>query len=228
MKRTIVSSTDWHLDAITAGLIRYPEIDKAIDESVDCAIDLDAWLYIFNGDLTDPDTLGCHAAIAKAIEAAWRLSREGIASLWLTGNHDVIEDGSGHHTLMALRHVPEAVVADKPGMYFGDIFCLPYTATSHNYDPDEVVRSEEETPKVVVGHLNLEGIVPGNETTHMPRGRDVFWPIEALEECWPDALLLGGHYHERQKHRGVNIVGSLARLAFGEEDNDPAFAVVSI
>jgi DNA repair exonuclease SbcCD nuclease subunit len=229
VSKAIISS-DWHLDWITAGFPRYDEIDAAIDQSVDCAIKMPGAspLYLFGGDLTDPDNLRCHAALAKAVQVAQRLNDGGVSSLWITGNHDVIEDGSGHHTLMALQHIPGVTVADSPELY-GDVFCLPFTPTSHSYDPDDIVRlahARGDDPKVVLGHLNVEGIVPGSETTQMPRGRDVFWPLDALKECWPNATLIGGHYHERQNYKGINIIGSLARLAFGEEDNDPAFAVV--
>ena len=84
------------------------------------------------------------------------------------------------------------------------------------------------SPVIIAGHLNLEGITAGSETTKMPRGREVYWPLDAIRECFPDALVLGGHYHERQLYQGVQIIGSLARLTFGEEDTQPAFIEVEV
>jgi len=63
----------------------------------------------------------------------------------------------------------------------------------------------------------------------MPRGRDVFWPLDALREVCPDALLVGGHHHRRQIYRGVQVVGALAGpLVFGEEDLRPGYLVLEL
>ncbi len=87
-----------------------------------------------------------------------------------------------------------------------------------------------ENPHVdaVFGHLMLEGIGPGSETRDMPRGRNVFWPTEVIAECWPKALLVGGHYHVAQVFSRVNVVGSLARLTRGEVGSTPQFLEIGL
>jgi hypothetical protein len=74
----------------------------------------------------------------------------------------------------------------------------------------------------------VEGIASGSETEEMPRGRDVFWPIEAIKKVAPKALQLNGHYHTRQVFKGIHHCGSLARLTHAEEGNTPAFSVYDL
>jgi hypothetical protein len=109
---------------------------------------------------------------------------------------------------------------------------LPFAPRSHAYDPGEFVRSApcpSSQRVLVLGHLNLEGIEPGSETTDLPRGREVLFPLEACGEVYGGrALLLNGHYHRRQSYKGVQIPGSLERLTFGEAANAPGYLVVDV
>jgi hypothetical protein len=114
-----------------------------------------------------------------------------------------------------------------------DVIALPFTPFCRSYDPAVFLREAAfvcRSPRVLIaGHLNLEGITPGSETLDMPRGRDVFFPIEeALATFGDRAILLNGHYHERQVYRGVQVVGSLERLGFGELRNEPGYLLVEV
>jgi hypothetical protein len=104
---------------------------------------------------------------------------------------------------------------------------LPFTASSHSYDPQKYVDSTWKDARrvIVAGHLSIEGVQPGEETKDLPRGRDVMWPHIDKSNC---VLQIAGHYHRRQVHRGIQIVGSPARFAFGERDNDPGFLVIEV
>ena len=122
---------------------------------------------------------------------------------------------------------------DKPGAVPTDLglFGLPFTAPNRAYDPERVVEEFESGGrkiKVVAGHLNIEGIEPGSETTSMARGREVFWPKAAIKKKFPKALWLNGHYHRQQVFQGIHIPGSLLRLAHDEEDNKPGFLVFEV
>lgn len=234
----MVASSDWHLDQSTAGVDRYEDICRAIDQSVDAAIELKADAYLMCGDLTDPNTVRSHRAVAKAIQVQRRVAEHGIAPIFIAGNHDVIEDGSGMTTMSALAENSGSFghVFQSPSLVTrGDhtIIALPFTATSHDYDPDEFIRSCAKDalpgyPVIIPGHLNLEGISAGSETTDMPRGRNVYWPLEAIEECFPNATVIGGHYHTPQVYKGVHIIGSMVRLRFDERDNTPGYIVVEV
>jgi DNA repair exonuclease SbcCD nuclease subunit len=238
----VVVSSDWHVDAATYGVQRLGDVSRAVHETVDSAVVEKADLYLFLGDLSDPDD-GPWAlqAAAFSIQVATRLARNGIPSWWVAGNHDVVEDGTGMTTLSPLRalDLPEVRVFEVPELapipgrskHSKDpvqLLALPYTATSRAYEPRSVVAHHRDAMgerAVVAGHLQLEGIHPGEETTEMPRGRDVRFPIG---DCRPGWLKLNGHYHERQVHQGVHIPGSVVRLSFGEQKNRPGFLLFEV
>jgi hypothetical protein len=56
----------------------------------------------------------------------------------------------------------------------------------------------------------------------------VFFPISTVRKRWPKAVMMNGHYHERQNYRGVQVPGSLVRLTHSEEKNDPGFLVLEV
>lgn len=239
MKLLCVS--DLHLDVVTMGVPRFPELVDALMHTVEVAIAAKVDGYVFLGDLCDPDS---GPVVFRCVELAIRtadfLRRNGIPSWWLAGNHDVIEDGSGRTTLDPVRHSGMVIedpmgwaVLDKKGKIVANFVGLPFTATSHPYDPSEILRKnllDDGTPNVVFSHLSVPGIIPGEETIDMPRGRDVMLPVELLAR--PDVLVVQGHYHRQQvhQHKGatVNVVGSLARLTFGEESHNPGYLLVEV
>jgi hypothetical protein len=237
----VIITGDWHGDWSTLGLPRFNEVERAVMHTVSEAIRLRAGLYVFTGDLAETEGPGMLRTLELAVRAASELWRQHIESFWLTGNHDVIEDGQGTSNLTPLRDVPGATLVDRPqvirvgqrdegmpivGKKLIEVACLPFTPRTHGYSPAEFVREKRaREPDLVVGHLMLEGIGPGSETRDMPRGRDVFWPIEEIAACWPNALKVGAHYHRRQVFRGVHLPGSLCRLMQVEASNEPSYLV---
>lgn len=232
----LIFVSDLHLDVTTDGVHRGPEVMRGVDLAVDMAANIrrggDEVRFIFAGDLADPYSPRSHWAVSQAVATASRLSSEDIHSMWMIGNHDVFDDGSGEHTLMALRGLGAMVdVVDAPrAVSIGGhwVLFLPFTAMSHAYDPDALVREVQGPIEVVVGHLNIQGITPGSESSEYARGRSVYWPLDALQDCHPNAMLIGGHYHERQTFQGVHIIGSMARLTHGEAGIAPGFLAMEI
>jgi len=246
MIRILVSS-DWHADASTAGHERFADVEVAVDETVEAAVQQRCTHYLFLGDLCDPDETRSHRAVALALRTALRLADHGIASHWIVGNHDVVEDGHRSHTLLALKALEGEVplkcsVHDGPTIARLDdrpdgrvaLVALPYTPRSHAYDPEDFIRRSDTfgircQHVVVAGHLNLAGITPGSETDDMPRGREVFFPIQACREVFGDrAVLLNGHYHRGQVYEGVHVPGSLERLTFGEAGHTPGWLILEV
>lgn len=238
--RLLVCS-DLHLDATTAGFDRFDDCAEALGHMADIAVNENCDLFLFLGDLCDP-TQRAHRCVEFAAGIALGLSQRGVRSRWLVGNHDVIEDGSGTSTLSGMSVLNDvdhfqmdARVVDRPCFEFigdaGFIF-LPFVPRSHAYDPEAFVYSTPATScerVVVAAHLNIEGIEPGSETSEMPRGRDVFFPLAACREAYgARALLLNGHYHDGQIYEGIHIPGSLERLTFGEECNVPSYLIVEV
>ena len=244
MKLVVVS--DIHADWSTLGVPRFDEIAAALKQSVDAAIQekADAWICL--GDICDPDSgPSVFRVIELVIHTTQTLSDNHIPSIWLAGNHDVLEDGSGDTTLSplrGLRNVDLVTVIEEPTVWtqrclHGQIefIGLPFTASSHPYNPEEfanhVFSYPSNYPRIVLSHLSVPGIVPGEETKEMPRGRDVTYPFAATKGA---TMRLQGHYHRHQifdpKDGGPPIIipGSLARLTFGEESHNPSFLVLEV
>ncbi len=252
----ILVSSDWHLDHVTAGVSRFDELSNAVRQTLDWAVQRKVDVYLFTGDLCDPDSgpivFKCMEEVLFAVRY---LKTHGIASVWLAGNHDVIEDGSGKTTLSPLNAISGMGLSSagftlKPGQVFvveqpagivlesaaGErmgFVGLPYAATSHAYDPAEkaklLMAQVNVDDYIVAAHLNVPGKIPGEETLHMPRGREVMFPyyeLEAIEH--PRMHYVNGHYHQTDNFvpprgkRAVAIPGSLARLSFGEQTNAPS------
>lgn len=241
--RAIVTS-DWHADAMTLGVLRYREVEEFADTVTRHTIEVDSAktpaLFVFAGDLSDPDPPRCWRASALAVSVARALSERGIPSIWITGNHDVLEDGEGSHTLMPVGGLPQSLVhvVDRPGPVYpfrGDpeydglcVLCYPYTPRSHAYDPATVGLGLSRDPELIVGHLMIEGIDAGSETKDFARGRDVFLPIDEIRSRWPTSHVVNGHYHEGKNYRGVHIPGAPLRLTLGEAANQPRYLEINL
>lgn len=241
--RCLITS-DWHLDAVTAGVERYEDVAEAAASTVAAAVARQVDLFVFLGDLTNPGTVRSHRAVAFLASVLMRLGAEGIHGVFLPGNHDVVEDGHGTTTLAPIAEAfPDiATFATRPsfGMLLGEglpFIAMPYTARSGDYDPaafaEEAVaelmklRKKWVWPPIVLGHLWLQGAIEGGEA-EMPRGRELVWPVEvnaafARENIQP--LLVNGHYHAGGRVGDVIIPGSLQRLTFGEEGNIPGYLI---
>lgn len=229
-----VVTGDWHGDAQTHGVRRFEDVREAAHATVDAAIAEGAIAYAFLGDLCDPDSgARTFRVIQLALEIAMRLKERSIASIWLAGNHDVIEDGSGDTTLSPLRALGGNVyVAESPSMLgVGSVrfWTLPFAATARHYDPEKAAKLIDgpRERNVVLGHLTeISGVEPGEETLEMPRGRGVRLPVEELvpRAC----MIFNGHFHRRQKVGPVWLPGALARLTFCEEGHSPGFMVAEV
>jgi DNA repair exonuclease SbcCD nuclease subunit len=226
----IVVTSDWHLDHVSHGVDRHVELAIRAIETCTYAIEQCADAYLFLGDLCDPDRgADVVKSLSVSIEIAVRLKAAGIPSLWLAGNHDVIEDGFGRSVLHPLRHL--ATVVEEPGVHALceglHIACLPFTSAAKPYFPQQVVQTWKQQIRtgvpLAVGHLNVPGLIPGEEVKEMRRGRDVQLPVTELEG-WAK-LIMNGHIHRQYVAGAVRIPGSLAQLTFGEGANDPGFLV---
>ena len=234
----ILACSDFHMDWVTDGVERFEELERSANEVVDCAIEEEVDLFLFLGDLCNPGTSRAHRAVASASHCARRLTQAGIQSMWLSGNHDVAEDGHGTSTVGSLGDLTHARAVVEPrcdihGQAY--VISLPFTPRSHQYDPAEFVakvianlgQGQIEMPVIVMGHLNIEGIGPGSEADEFARGRNVFFPSAAVGELMAryNVLALNGHYHGPQTFGEVVIPGALGRLTHGEEKNTPGFII---
>lgn len=236
----VIVTGDWHPDRSTAGYSRFDDVREAVGVTVDHANKVGPSLYVFDGDLCDPDSSDLVRSIVMAQQAAIALDGE---SLWVAGNHDVIDSGRGDTVLDPLESVPDAVVATRPVLReFGvggealTVACFPYVEAALSYDPiavltefgKQIANGGWSAVKLVVSHLMLEGIEPGNETEDMPRGRDVFLPVDAVRSAFPEAVIVNGHYHRAQVFRGVYLPGSIVNLTKADANHTPGFLEIDI
>ena len=237
----IVCSSDWHLDARTAGVERFDEIRESCEQVVDYAIKASADLFVFCGDLCDPeDGRDVLRASAYAVGIARRLSSVRIPSIWIAGNHDSVKDGETT-TLEPLRYLcDDNIVVVSTGLHISTLgsrgefmfLLLPYSPMPYDAcaamraAADDAVKSGQRF--VVFSHLMLPGMHLGSESSEMARGKDRNFPLEEMRAARP-LLVVSGHYHRRQTTEdGIQVVGSLARLTFGEESNTPQFLVIEL
>jgi DNA repair exonuclease SbcCD nuclease subunit len=234
----VLATSDWHADWVSSGVDRFEEIRAAALQTVEVAIEERVSLYAFLGDLADPDD-GPRAlrAVGLALEVQEKLNGCGIPSVWLAGNHDVIEDGSGRTTLSPLashavvfERAPQLISLDVRLAVEVFVMAIPYPPASVPVDVPEMVRRlkvPNGSRGLVLAHCtNVDGARQGEETTEMPRGRGVRLPQEDLPKGW---TVLNGHYHLPQvTPSGAIVPGALARLTHGEESNDPRFVILEV
>lgn len=232
MPRIVVSS-DWHGDWVTDGYDRHEDLKMAIAPVIEAAMQADGFMFL--GDLSNPYTRGVHRAVALGVKCARLLQEAKVPQLWVVGNHDIIEDSRRSHTLLALRSLGAGIqVADQSDLFHLaglDIWAMPFTAPNKHYEPDVEVRQLAEkgyNVDVFAGHLHIAGITEGTESGDMARGRPMFFPTEAIRECFPHATCLNGHYHDKQTFRGIHIPGAPLRFGHGEERNNPGYLVLNL
>lgn len=229
---------DWHGDVVTMGVPRFPEVHDAAHKTAQAAIDEGCDVFGMLGDLTDPDSgASSYQSTALALECAVHLMQHQIHSIWIAGNHDVFEDASGTTTLTPLReleklgyvHVAESMRVVK--IRDTHFFCFPFVAAmrgSKTVNEDVAKLWPKKSSRVVVlGHAtHIPGAILGSETTDMPRGRSVPFPVEATTSA---LARFNGHFHHRQKSPdGIIMPGSLARLRFDEERHNPGYVLAEV
>jgi DNA repair exonuclease SbcCD nuclease subunit len=243
--------SDAHLDASTAGMARFEDVQQAMNEVTAYAINKNTRCdaVVFAGDLCDPDA---GTVVLRAVDAALQMVKSLLYSAvevaMIPGNHDVVDDCHGRSTLTPLRVLDVGretfaaelhLVETYPRIVsvgHADLLMLPYPPRTMRYDPAEAAaelldertkRLAQPRPLLAIGHLQLEGAALGSETTDMSRGADVPYPVEVLRR-YNVAAMFNGHYHQRQEVQGVICPGSLERLRFDEEKNRPGWAVVEV
>lgn len=252
-KLRVLASSDWHIDASTAGLERLGEVRAHADHLEAVVREQRVDLFLHLGDVFDPGHLRESHYHAELLRMAAGLNGAAThGSVWLAGNHDVLDEGSPLTTLSPLAAVSRhwvnhthnrLDVAELPACYTRGpvaILCMPYVSRAAMGTPAfrrawadafEVASAYAGGRLVVLSHLSLPNMHPGSEQ-EMPRGREVDFPVEQVLELKP-AVVLQGHYHARQvvRVRGleVQVVGAPVRFTFGERaDGERGYLLVEV
>ena len=252
----LLITSDWHLDAVTAGIPRVGEFDLYLDQVVAASQEHDVDTIAVLGDYFDPGKMNGPEMTARLMEAALKLSGAGAKLLiWIAGNHDVVESSGGWTTITPLKlaledgfargtrhhHIvferPKLAVFRLPGWA---LLALPYQARAAMI-PEEMetalaaAKAERNlgVPLIVLGHMTVPGAILGSESHEMARGRDMDLPMDQLADLSP-VIVANGHYHKAQTVKGpgglrVVIPGSPHRFTFGERhDADKGFVILDI
>lgn len=242
----ICLTSDWHIDAVTAGRRRIDELPAYLD-AIAAAAPFDVILHL--GDTFDPGHRMGPRFAWEALHAAKRLRGMCDHLVWIAGNHDVIETREVFTSISPLRALDDVKIAEVPTYHLlggGDsafgVLALPYTsrayASTDAYHDDLgtafgiAQNFRGKIPQCVIGHLSVPGAIMGSESREMARGRDIDFPAADVARLKP-AFVANGHYHQAQivKAKGVDIIipGSPHRFTFGERDDDTkGFTVIEL
>jgi DNA repair exonuclease SbcCD nuclease subunit len=258
-KTKVLFTSDWHVDAMTAGIARESEIGKYVATLIAYVEREKVDVVCFCGDAFDPGSMREAQWSSFMFDALHRITHASqCGTVWIPGNHDVIDSTSAVSTLAPLAIAQmqygeywtpwkkRAAVCESPELVLFEqcdlaVLALPYVSRAVMNDPsyaygfDTVLDAAREhkqsgKPAIAIGHYALPGIVPGDEE-EMMRGREIPIPSAALLPLDLD-LVVNGHYHQRQtvscNGLRVEVVGSPARFRFGEADVERGFLVVEI
>lgn len=234
----VVITADWHLDAVSLGNSRFDDLSVALRAMMLTVVEEKPDLFLFLGDLCNPDR-GARTlkAIATAAFYARMLAENEVESVWLAGNHDVVDSSEIVTSLTPLASMPFLrVVESLSSLQVGNwhLVFLPYISRVLQAEVDVqryverecVLAADKGLRLLLAGHCtHVPDATTGNETTLMSRGRNMAFPVELGTKY--GALMFNGHYHTKQRTSGgVYIPGSLGRFDFGEENNTPSFYIL--
>ncbi len=247
----ILSSSDWHMDAVTAGRPRLDDFKEYRGKLVHAIREEKPDVTAILGDYMDPGSMLVHGLTTELMWTAAMIveAMNGGLVIFIAGNHDTVETSDGWTTISPLaaaitgefmKGLTKVRVYERPHYEtFGDfsVLALPYTARAFNDDQhlrDAMTGAKTPShavlPLLVFGHRTVPGAVMGSESKEMSRGRDLDLPD--LKDLDP-ALVMNGHYHNAQivQHHGVEVVipGSPHRFTFGEaEDDNKGYTIVEV
>lgn len=243
----ILFTSDWHVDASTAGVERFAELEDYAETCIDYVDANHVDVVCFLGDAFDPGSLREAKYSSFMLRVLMRLRDAAThAVVAIPGNHDVIDQAVPLSVLSPCEaasawlpglHVPHSpifnVFVNETGTV--GVLALPYVSAAYaktsEYENDLTIAFDEAHKFrsrgigeniVAIGHYTIEGIEGGSEG-EMVRGRDLPFPTARMRALAP-TLIVNGHYHHRQRVRvdgmHVQIVGAPARMNFAERGND--------
>lgn len=222
----VVCISDLHGDWYTDGFARFDDAMDSLDAAVGYAVETPVDLFAFLGDAANPEGRLGDVRVADALGTrAVYLAECGVQSVWIAGNHDVVEDGSGTSTLTPMRPLERASrglirIVEAPGcmgiqrggarVLFG---FLPYPSRAGTYDAGKIVAEDFAKAAygsqsiVLLSHLQVlaleaqwsRGAPRGSEDGEMARGKPRPFPEDAVvhlfEQTNRPVTVLQGHYH---------------------------------
>jgi exonuclease SbcD len=197
---------------------REVDIYSAFQQAVDKAIELKPDAVIHSGDLFDT-VRPQNRAIDFALRQLLRLSKAGIETIVISGNHSTPRLRETGSIFRIFEHLEHLHPVHEPGISKVIIGELCVTAIPHSVNPSlqelvpQAKPSEDSRFNVLVLHA---GILDSN-SYKMDEFNEQNVPMSSFTDGW-DYIALG-HFHKYSKVRSKTYYsGSTERLGFGEAD----------
>lgn len=246
----LVICGDTHIGAVyglgqtkpDGGNTRIDDYEKTLNNIVDYCIDNSVDLFVQTGDAFDSRNPSPeHMSVFNS--ALRRLSKAGIASAVIMGNHDYRRSGNTFTSAiseLAGKHYPNVrivlepqVLEIKKGEDLSQVILLPYRDRKMyegNSTEEDSLLYEEEVKSLIDSCDDNHSIVAIGHNFFKERGYNDYGGLEVLidfdafEKC---DLVVMGHYHEFKVLRKVKPVaiysGSMEKLNFGDEKVEKFF-----
>jgi len=207
---------------------READIYHAFSQAIDKAIELRPDLVIHSGDLFDT-VRPQNRAIDFALRQMIRLSRAGIETVLISGNHStprLKETGSIFRIFEHLEHIHPV---HEPGVAAIRVKDVTVHAIPHSVTPAlaEVLASAKPSKETPFNVLILHAGVVGSRTYNMDEFNEQTVTQEALGDGWDYVAL--GHFHRfAQVTDRAFYSGSTERMGFGEAGQEKGIIEVDL
>lgn len=207
---------------------READVYKAFSQAIDKAIELRPDLVVHSGDLFDT-VRPQNRAIDFALKQMIRLSKAGIETVLISGNHStprLRETGSIFRIFEHLEHIHPV---HEPGVAAIRIKDATIQAVPHSVTPSlsEVLASIKPSKETALNVLVLHAGVLGSKTYNMDEFNEQTVPQGSLEDGWDYVAL--GHFHRfSQVTDRAFYSGSTERMGFGEAGQEKGIVEVDL
>ena len=237
----ILQTSDNHL-----GQVAYSKLDpetglnaRALDylnafrSTVKMALNERVDVFVIAGDLFTTTTPHPYY-ILEVTRMLKRLSKIGIMTLIVSGNHETPKTVSGLNPLAILSEIDNVFVATEPSTFIlgrYDFVCVPapskFDDVSSKFPAllDTALEKSTSDKKILVAHIPVEGAQQGSEQLVEPFAGE-YVKLSQIPNQFSYVAL--GHMHKFQQIQNTLPIfysGSSERFDFGEE-NDDKFALL--
>jgi len=235
----IAISADWHLDNMRKTYLingrpnREIDLDRQVEYMADKCVEKEVKLFFIAGDLFNKNYISGYF-FNKAIDYLREFTARGIKVIVIPGNHELKEVGVPiTNTIYQLR--------DKLIETWGDITLLEKHVTGCEVDilliphirygfiekfesfteyVTDVLRKWKKGKKIIIGHFQPEGTIPGSEQEMFSGSTRIINPY-----IFGNHLVFCGHIHKPQNKKNLYIVGSPVRFNLAERKEDKRFII---
>lgn len=203
-------------------------VKTALNERVD--------VFVIAGDLYASSTPHPYYVL-EVTRLLKRLSKAGIMTLIVSGNHETPKSASGLNPLTILSEIDNVFVATEPSTFIlgsYDFVCVPAPAKFDEVNAkfpsllDRALEKSTSDRKILVAHVPVEGAQQSSEQLIEPFSGEYVSPQQIPDRFSYIAL---GHMHKFQQIQNVLPMfysGSSERFDFGEENDDKYALLVEL